>query len=178
MTLRTQSQLGWGLLEWMGRTAAYEGEANRPRDAELAERIDAACWQGRRSGMGETMFTMDEMQHWPNAEALIAGEPPMPSEEYQRAVLNAGVETGVVITRVDPETGTVTVSGCAPPGPFGRGLLGERLCACSRVVPESEWVEPHGCCDDCYWALPDSREARFQLQCEDDRERIVDEARD
>jgi hypothetical protein len=51
-------------------------------------------------------------------------------------------------------------------------------CHCSRLVPPSEWSEPHGCCDDCYWALPDSREERFALMCDDDRDRLIDQARD
>lgn len=55
---------------------------------------------------------------------------------------------------------------------------GWKRCACSRLVPPSEWVEPHGCCDDCYWELPDSRAARFGLLCEIDRDRLLDEVRD
>ncbi len=51
-------------------------------------------------------------------------------------------------------------------------------CYCSRLVPPSEWSEPHGCCDDCYWALPDSREARAELVQDLDRDRLVDEERD
>ena len=53
-----------------------------------------------------------------------------------------------------------------------------KRCACSRLVPLVDWVEPHGCCDDCYWALPDSREQRAALMQDDDRDRLVDEERD
>ncbi len=53
-----------------------------------------------------------------------------------------------------------------------------KRCHCSRLVPPSEWSEPHGCCDDCYWALPDSREERARLMQDDDRERLLDEERD
>jgi hypothetical protein len=53
-----------------------------------------------------------------------------------------------------------------------------RKCHCSRLVPPDEYCDLHGCCDDCYWSLPDSREERFALICDDDRDRLIDESRD
>jgi len=53
-----------------------------------------------------------------------------------------------------------------------------RKCHCSRLVPPDEYCDLHGCCDDCYWSLPDSREERFALICDGDRDRLIDESRD
>ena len=62
--------------------------------------------------------------------------------------------------------------------PIGAVTETWRRCGCSRLVPVAEWAEPYGCCDDCYRTLPDSREERFALACECDRDRLLPEFTD
>lgn len=50
-----------------------------------------------------------------------------------------------------------------------------KRCACSRLVPASEWVEPHGCCPDCEWKYDGDWRAEVIAT---DRERLISEVVD
>ena len=45
-------------------------------------------------------------------------------------------------------------------------------CECSRLVPPDEWVLPHECCEDCYWACDGDWRAAV---VEHDRDRLIPE---
>jgi hypothetical protein len=34
---------------------------------------------------------------------------------------------------------------------LGLPALATKQCACGKTVDLKDWVEPHGCCDACYW---------------------------
>lgn len=53
-----------------------------------------------------------------------------------------------------------------------------KLCACSRVVPEREWVYPHDCCSDCAARLDDIADNHREFARDADRDRLIDEERD
>ncbi len=68
--------------------------------------------------------------------------------------------------RVDP-----VPFGVDPDGPFANW----RRCACSRLVPSSDWIEQHGCCVDCWEPLHDDWRATV---VDNDRDRLIDDSRD
>jgi hypothetical protein len=58
-------------------------------------------------------------------------------------------------------------------GALETSVVALRVCACARMVPESEWVYPYDCCPDCaeraMQAADNWREAWFER----DRERLI-----
>src|SRR3990172_837715 len=126
MRFRETSELGYLMLQWLGAIAlpaVARDEVNKHTFRLGGIEFDAP----NASAVNIHRAQLAQFMHWPDVESMLRGDPPMLPEEFERAALRAGVETGGTVIDVDREAGTVTVSGIGTGNPRP---IGPRWCGC------------------------------------------------